>query len=101
MLYFQGRLWHYEPRVYLCIQDLITALRKVTPEWHGDLMYTIRRAFTVLGALQAKFLDPEIKRQLQELLDLYAMVDLSSDDDDSLLKSLNCLDRGLKRQYPG
>lgn len=74
-------------------------------QWHGEPMYTIRRAFIILGTLQVKLLDPEIKRQLRELQDLYTSDDLEDDDDDSdedsLLRSINRLNRGTKRPHPG
>lgn len=73
--------------------------------WHWEPMYTIRRAFIILGTLQVKLLDPEIKRQLRELQDLYTSDDLEDDDegsdDDSLLRSVNRLNKGTKRLHPG
>ncbi|KAJ5576965.1 hypothetical protein N7535_003891 [Penicillium sp. DV-2018c] len=65
-------------------------------EWHGEPMYTIRRAFIILGTLQVKLLDPE---------DLYSSDDLEDDDDDSdddsLLRCVHRLNRGTKRPHPG
>lgn len=64
-------------------------------------MYTIRHAFIILGTLQVKLLDPEIKRQLRELQDLYTSDDLEDDNDGSLLRSVNGLNRGIKRPHLG
>jgi hypothetical protein len=75
--------------------------RSQLKQWHGEPMYTILRAFIILGTLQVKLLDPEIKRQLRELQDLYTSDDLKDDDDDSLLRSVNRLNRGTKRPHPG
>ncbi|KAF3391368.1 hypothetical protein F1880_007671 [Penicillium rolfsii] len=90
--------------------DLPRSLRREVLEyrtrlkhWHGEPMYTVRRAFIILGTLQVKLLDPEIKRQLRELQDLYTSDDLPVDDDDSdddfLLRSVNRLNRGTKRPH--
>ncbi|CEJ54899.1 hypothetical protein PMG11_01187 [Penicillium brasilianum] len=81
-------------------RDVLECRSQLKP-WHGEPIYTIRRAFIILGTLQVKLLDPEIKRQLRELQDLYTSDDLEDDDDDSLLRSVNRLDRGTKRPHPG
>ncbi|KAJ5489004.1 hypothetical protein N7539_003894 [Penicillium diatomitis] len=73
-------------------------------EWHGEPMYTLRRAFQLLGNIQNKVLTPQIKGQLQELMDLYTSDPIEDCDDpdfDFELKHSNRYDRGTKRPHPG
>ncbi|KAJ5933853.1 hypothetical protein N7454_006182 [Penicillium verhagenii] len=93
--------------------DLPTPVRRGVLEqrsqlkpWHGEPIFTIRRAFIILGTLQVKLLDPEVKRQLRELQDLYTSDEIEAGDnefgDDSLLRFINRLNRGSsKRPHPG
>lgn len=87
------------------VSGVIIEDRTKVREWHGEPMYTLRRAFQLLGNIQNRLLAPEIKKQLQELMELYTSDQIEDDDDDSdfdfEMSRANRFDRGTKRPYPG
>ncbi|EPS30959.1 hypothetical protein PDE_05913 [Penicillium oxalicum 114-2] len=87
------------------IGSSILETRTKVKEWHGEPMYTLRRAFQLLGNIQNRLLAPEIKKQLQELMELYTSDPIEDRDDDPEfefdLRHVNRYDRGTKRPHPG
>lgn len=59
------------PHLHGSVQRVRLDDRSALKQWHGNPIYSIRRAFVVLGSLQANVLHPEHTNQLQTLRELY------------------------------